>query len=69
MATEDLPGHVYYRYIDYSIVFNNKNFLNYFKEIYLNQLAVENADILDPLANYLGLTFIIDSGDKLSTRL
>ena len=61
-----LAQHLYYRYIDDSIVFNNKEFLDYFKEIYPSQLAVEKANILDPLANYLYFTFIIDSGGKLS---
>ena len=69
MATGDLPGHLYYKYIDDSNVFNNKKFLYYFKEIYPSQLVVEKANILDPVANYLDLTFIIDSGGKLSTRL
>ena len=71
MATGDLPGHLYYRYIDDSIAFNNKTFLDYFKEIYPSQLAVEkaNINISDLLANYLDVTFVIDSGGKLSTRL
>ena len=38
-----------YRYIDDLIIFNNKTFLDYLKEIY----------------DYLDLTFIIDSGGKL----
>ena len=61
-----LARHLYYRYIDDSIVFNNKEFLDYFKEIYPSQLAVEKANILDPMANYLYFTFIIDSRGKLS---
>ena len=69
MATGDLPAHLYYRYIDGSIVLITRSFLDYFKEIYSSQLAVENANILDPLGNYLDLTFIIDSGGKFSTRL
>ena len=58
-----------YRYIDDLIFFNNKKFLDYLKEIYPSQLTVEKAKKSDHLADYLDLTFIIDSGGKLSTRL
>ena len=58
-----------YRYIDDLIVFNNKKFLDYLREIYPSQLTVEKANKSDHLADYLDLTFIIDSGGKLSTRL
>ena len=58
-----------YRYIDDLIVFNNKKFLDYLKEIYPSQLTVEKANKSDHLADYLGLTSIIDSGGKLSTNL
>ena len=58
-----------YRYTDDLIVFNNKKFLDYLKEIYPSQLTVEKANKSDYLADYLDLTFIIDSGGKLSTRL
>ena len=58
-----------YRYIDDLIVFNNKKFLDYLKEIYPSQLTVEKANKSDHLADYLDLTFIIDSGGKPSTRL
>ena len=58
-----------YRYIDDLIVFSNKKFLDYPKEIYPSKLAVEKANKSDHLADYLDLTFIIDSGSKLSTRL
>ena len=58
-----------YRYIDDLIVFNNKKFFDYLKEIYPSQLTVEKANKSDHLADYLDLTFIIDSGGKLSTRL
>ena len=57
-----------YRYIDDLIVFNNKKFLDYLKEIYSSKLIVEKANKSDHLADYLDLTFIIDSGGKLSTR-
>ena len=56
-----------YRYIDYLIDFNNKTFLDYLKEIYPSELTVEKANKSDHLADYLDLTFIIDSGGKLST--
>ena len=55
--------------MDDLIVFNNKKFLDYLKEIYPFELTVEKANKSDHLANYLDLTFIIDSGGKLSTRL
>ena len=58
-----------YRYTDDLIVFSNKKFLDYLKEIYPSQLTVEKANKSDHLADYLDLTFIIDSGGKLSTRL
>ena len=58
-----------YGYIDDLIVFNNKKFLDYLKEIYPSQLIVEKANKSDHLTDYLDLTFIIDSGCKLSTRL
>ena len=58
-----------YIYIDDLIVFNNKKFLDYLKEIYPSQLTVEKANKSDHLADYLDLTFVIDSGGKLSTRL
>ena len=57
-----------YRYIDDFIVFNNKTFLDYLKEIYPPQLTVEETNKSDHLADYLDLTFVIDSGGKLSTR-
>ena len=60
---------IIYRYIDDLIVFNSKKFLDYLKEIYPSQLTVEKANKSDHLADYLDLTFIIDSGGKLSTRL
>ena len=58
-----------YKYIDDLIVFNNKKFFNYLKEIYPSELTVEKANKSDYLADYLDLTFIIDTGGKLSTRL
>ena len=57
------------RYTDDLIVFNNKKFLDYLKEIYPFQLTVEKANKSDHLADYLDLTSIIDRGGKLSTRL
>ena len=58
-----------YRYTDDSIVFNNKKFLDYLKEIYPSQMTVQKANKSNHLADYLDLTFIIYSGGKLSTRL
>ena len=58
-----------YRYTDDLIVFNNKKFLDYLKEIYPSQLTAEKANKSDHLADNLDLTLIIDSGGKLSTRL
>ena len=58
-----------YRYIDDLIVFNNKKFSDYLKEIYPSQLTFEKVNKSDHPADYLDLTFIIDSGGKLSTRL
>ena len=57
------------RYIDDLIVFNNKKFLDCLKKIYPSQLTVEKANKSNHLTDYLDLTFIIDNGGKLSTRL
>ena len=58
-----------YRYIDDLIVFNNKKFLDYLKEIYPSQLTVEKANKSDHLADYHDFTLITDNGGRLSTRL
>ena len=68
MATGDLPAHLIYA-IDILTIFYNKNFPDYLKEIYPSQLTVEKANKSEHLANSLDLTFMIDSGGKLSTRL
>ena len=57
-----------YRYTDNLIVLKKK-FLDYLKEIYSSKLTVEKANKSDHLADYVDLTFIINSGGKLSTRL
>ena len=57
-----------YRCTDDLIVFNKK-FMDYLKEMYPSQVTVEKAKKSDHLADYLDLTFIIDSEDKLSSRL
>ena len=44
--------------MDDLIVFNNKKFGDYVKEIYLSQLTVEKFNTSDDLANYLDFTFI-----------
>ena len=54
-----------YRYTEDLIAFNNKKVLDYLKEIYPSQLTVEKANKSDHLADYLDLTFIIDSGGSL----
>ena len=52
-----------YRYIDDLIVFNNKKFGDYIKEICPCQITVEKANTSNDLANYLDLTFIIESNN------
>ena len=51
-----------YRYIDDLIVFNNKKFGDYVKEIYPSQLTVKKANTSDDLANYLDLRRILCHG-------
>ena len=58
-----------YGYTDNLIVFNDKKLLDYLKEIYPSQLTIEKVNKSDHLADYLDLTFITDSGGKLSIRL
>ena len=58
-----------YQYKDDLIVFNNKKFGDYVKEIYPSQLTVEKANTTDDLENYLDLTFIIESNNRLHTKL
>ena len=58
-----------YRYTDDLIVFNNKKFGDYAKEIYRSQLTVEKANTSDDLANYLDLTSITGSNNRLYTKL
>ena len=58
-----------YRYTDDLIVFNKKKFGDYVKEIYPSQLTVEKANTSDDLGNYLDLTFIIESNNRLYTKL
>ena len=58
-----------YQYIDDLIVFNKKTFWDCVREIYPSQLTVEKANTSDNLANYLDLTFIIGSNNRLYTKL
>ena len=58
-----------YQYIDDLIVCSNKKFGGYVKEIHPSQLTVEKANASDDLANYLDLTFIIESNNRLYTKL
>ena len=55
--------------MDDLIVFNNKKFGDYVKEIYPSQLTAEKANTSDDLAGYLDLTFIIESNNQLYTKL
>ena len=66
MAIRNLLG---YRCIDDLIVFNNKKFGNYVKEIYPSQLTVDKADTSDDLANYMDLTSITGTSNPLYTKL
>ena len=54
-----------FQYIDYLVVFNDKKFWEYVKDIYPSQLNVERTN----LASYLDLTFTIEKDWKLSTKL
>ena len=67
--TLDRSFNLCHQYIDDLIVFNNKKFEDYVKDIYPSQLTVEKANTSDDLANYLGLTFIIGSSNRLYTKL
>ena len=58
-----------YRCMDDLIVFNNKKFGDYVKEIYPSQLTVKKPNTSDDLANYLDLSFIIGSNNRLYTKL
>ena len=58
-----------YQYIDNLIVFNNKKFGDYVKDIYPSQLTVQKGNTFGKLANYLELTFIIGSNNRLNTKL
>ena len=58
-----------YIYIDDLIVFNNIKFGDYVKEIYPSQLTAEKANTSDDLANYLDLTFIGESNNRLYIKL
>ena len=57
-----------YRYTDDLIVFNNKKFGDYVKEK-PSQLTVQKANTSNDLAHYLDLTFIIESNNRLYTKL
>ena len=57
-----------YRCTDDLIVFNNKKFGDYVKEIYPSQLPVEKANRSDDLANYLDSSFNRGSNNRLYTK-
>ena len=77
MAIENLLGsfNLCYRCTDDLIVFDNKKFGDYVKEIYPlpppppPQLTVEKSNTSDDLANYLDLTFIMGSNNRLYAKL
>ena len=50
------------------MIFSIYNYI-YVKEIYPSQLTVEKTNTSDDLANYLNLTFIIESNNRLYTKL
>ena len=58
-----------YRYRDDLIVFSNKKFGDYVNKSYPSQLTAEKANTSDDLANYLDLTSIIESNNRLYTKL
>ena len=51
------------------IVFNNKKFIAYVKDIYPPELNVEKANRLDDQAYYLALTFIIGNNNRIYMKL
>ena len=70
MATAKLPDHLIYVSDIYDlIVFNNKKFWQYVKDIYPSQLNVEKTKQFDNLASYLDLTFTTEKDGKLSAKL
>ena len=69
MAINLLDHSIYVTDKDDLIVFNNKKFGDYVKEIYPSQLTVEKANTSDDLANCLDLTFIIESNNRLYTKI
>ena len=62
MAIGNLLGHSIY-------VTDTQKFGDYVKEIYPSQLTDEKANTPDDLANYPDLTFIIESNNRLYTKL
>ena len=58
-----------YRYTDDWLVFNNKKFMDYVKDIYPSELNVDKANRLDDQANHLDLTFMIGNNRRLYREL
>ena len=58
-----------FRYINDLIVFNNKKYWEYVKDIYPSQINVEKTNQSDNLARYLDLIFTIEEDRKMSTKL
>ena len=71
MATGNLPESLSlcFRYTNDLIVFNNKKFWEYVKDIYPSQPHVEKTNQSDNLASYLDLTFTIEKVGRLSIKL
>ena len=58
-----------YSHINDLIVFNNKKFKDYVKDIYPSELNDEKDNRLDDQANYLDLKFIIGDNNRDYTKL
>ena len=57
-----------FQYINDLIMFNNKKFWEYVKDIYPSQHNVEETNQSDNLTSYLDLTFTTENYGKLSTK-
>ena len=54
--------------MDDLIVFNNKKYWKYVKDIYPSQLNVKKTNQSDNLASYVDLTFTIEKDGRVSTK-
>ena len=64
-----MPLNICYRYVDDLVVFNNKKFIDYVKDIYSSELNAEKTNRLDDQTNYLDLTFVKGNNNRLYTKL